>query len=256
MRSPETIEQSSVEPSEEQLADVTSTIHEISAIDEEISAAEDAAAERRIRLYGSREDIGVPPPASEIENERISRLKAKRASLENKQKEWTRRFGSKNLPPGIALDANGGDRLAKGDSSDCDNPSAIKEKRDHLESRNDWVRDLTKRAIGHFEQAMRTDWQTRGCLNLETAIRLMKIRVPHLIEYKANEFLRGKTDDPGFASVWIRWHTDSPLSTMMRQRNQVRNIELVFDEEPEKLANDNDLKDVDSPEKDVAERPR
>jgi hypothetical protein len=90
---------------------------------------------------------------------------------------------------------------------------------------------------------MRKDWRTNDAVNLELAIKVMKTRVPKAMEEKAKGYTEGKVDECPFSTVFIHWEVSSILERLLSKNpNYIRKMEVKFDEESVKIADEKDLK--------------
>jgi hypothetical protein len=71
----------------------------------------------------------------------------------------------------------------------------------------------------------------------------MKTRVPKAMEEKAKEYTEGKVDECPFSTVFIHWEVSSILERLLSKNpNYIRKMEVKFDEESVKIADEKDLK--------------
>jgi len=237
--------ESSSDTSREAPRNVAEVVGELRAIDREIYAAQELGAHRDARLKTLRESMGVPPegtvsPAAEFQDDRIKGLEERKRKLTLEVQGWIERNGRKNLPNGLVIETEDGGFEVKGGSFKYEGAGAFGEKNRHedLEERKRWIRKFSEETVRDFEQAFRGDRATRNAVNLGLTVELMKLRVPKLIEKKAEDFLNGKVDEPPFAAVWARWNISSLLERILGRPVQMSNVEIVFDDDTAKLADE------------------
>ncbi|HEY5221046.1 MAG TPA: hypothetical protein VIJ29_02780 [Candidatus Paceibacterota bacterium] len=230
-------------------AEIDETVGEIDHVDQEIFAAQKSIAETEAKLAELRESMGMPPnsessPTASFQNEKIKQLEKRKEELGEEKKNWIEQHGRENLPDGIALDDEEGGREAKGGSleKEEDQEADKKEKKEDLELRKKWIEQLKQDSVKHFEDAMRQDWRTKDAMNLDLTIELMKLRVPKAIDKEAEDFINGVVDEPPFSTVWIKWQTSSSLDRIINKPNWIGKLEITFDDEAQKIAEEGELK--------------
>lgn len=227
-------------------AEINETAGEIDRVDQEIFSAQKSIAETEAKLAELREAMGMPPggensPAAEFQNGKIKQLEKRKEELGRQKESWIKEHGRENLPDGVALDDAEGGREAKGGSFK-EKERDDKEKKEDLELRKKWIKEWEEDAVKNFEDAMRKDWRTKDAMNLDLTIELMKLRVPKAMEKEAEDFVNGKVDQPPFSTVWIRWKTSSPLDRVLNKPNWISKLEITFDDEAQKIAEEGELK--------------
>jgi hypothetical protein len=242
----------SADQSAERPRDITEIVGEINAIRGESYAARKSIADRDAKLNTLREGMGMLPkdmitPATEFQEGRIEDLQKRERELIAEAQDWLRSNGRENLPNGIVIDTEDGGFEVKGGSfDDIDKEEVASDrKRDDLELRRQWLRNLKEEVARNSERALREDWRTKDAVNLGLTIELMKRRIPGLIENKLRDFLSGKLEEPPFDTVWVRWKISSSLLERIVSRpNQVTSVDILFDEDDVKLADDKELNEV------------
>jgi hypothetical protein len=229
--------------------EINETIGEIDHVDREIFTAQKSITETESKLAELREGMGMPPngenpPAVGFQNEKIKQLEKRKEELGQQKESWIKQHGRENLPDGVALDDKEGDREAKGGSleKEDDQEQDDKEKKEDLELRKKWIKKWEEDSVKNFENAMREDWRTKDAMNLDLTIELMKLRVPKAMDKKAEDFINGKADQPPFSAVWIKWQTSSPLDRILNKPNWIGKLEITFDDEAQKIADESELK--------------
>jgi hypothetical protein len=230
-------------------AEINETVGEIDRVDQEIFTAQRSVAETRAKLAALREGMGMPAsdesiPAAEFQNEKIKRLEERKKELGQRKEDWVKQHGREGLPAGVALEDEEDGREAKGNvlEKQEDQEQTEKEKKEDLELRKQWLKKFEEESVKNFENAMREDWRTKDAMNLDLVIELMKLRVPGMIEKKAEDFINGKADQPPFSAVWIKWRTSSMMDRVLNKPNSISNLEVVFDDEAQKVADESELK--------------
>jgi hypothetical protein len=239
-------------------ADIKETFGEIDAVDQEILAAQKSTQETNEKLAALRKDMGMPDggeksPAAEFQGEKIKQLEEKKEKLNAQKEDWINKNGKENLPPGIAFDNEEGGREANGGSFEDEQDQELteEEKKEDLELRKKWLKQWEEDAVKHFEEAMREDWRTKDAMNLDLTVSLMKIRVPKAMDKEAEDFVNGEGDVPPFSSVRIRWQTSSLLERILDKPNRISKLEITFDDEVQKIADDEELKEEEKKEKET-----
>ncbi|MGD1003199.1 MAG: hypothetical protein ABR884_01315 [Minisyncoccia bacterium] len=229
--------------------EINETVGEIDHVDQEVFTAQKSIADTEAKLAELREGMGMPPngensPAAGFQNEKIKQLEKRKEELGQQKEDWIKQHGRENLPDGVALDDEEGGREAKGGSleKEEDQERDDKEKKEDLELRKKWIKKWEEDSVKHFENAMREDWRTKDAMNLDLTIQLMKLRVPKAMDKKAEEFLNGTVDEPPFSTVWMRWQTSSPLDKILNKPNWIGKLEITFDDEVQKIAEESELK--------------
>ena len=230
-------------------AEINETVDEIDHVDQEIFTAQKSIAETEAKLAELREGMGMPPngensPAAAFQNEKIKQLEKRREELGQQKENWIKQHGRENLPDGVALDDEEGGREAKGGSieKEEDQEQNDKERKEDLELRKKWIKKWEEDSVKHFEDAMREDWRTKDAMNLDPTIELMKLRVPKAMDKEVEEFINGTVDEPPFSTVWIKWQTSSPLDRILNKPNWIGKLEITFDNEAQKIADESELK--------------
>jgi hypothetical protein len=230
-------------------AEINETVGEIDHVDQEIFAAQKSIAEAEAKLAELREGMGMPPngensPAAGFQNEKINQLKKRKEELDQKKEDWIKQHGRENLPDGVALKDEEDGREAKGGSleEEEDQEQNEKEKKEDLELRKQWLKKFEEESVKNFEDAMREDWRTKDAMNLDLTIQLMKLRVPEAMDKEAEDFINGKADEPAFSAVWIKWQTSSTLDRILNKPNWISKLEITFDDEAQKIADESELK--------------
>ncbi len=238
--------------------EITKTINEINRIDREFFDAQKSAAETQAKISELEEKMGIPSnggksPAIEAQNERIKRLGELKNELDQKKEEWITQYGRENLPDGIALDDNEGNREAKGLTLE-DKPNSElseQEKKEDAELRKQLIKAWQSDSVKHFEEAMWGDWKSENVINLEFAIQLMKQRVPEAIEAEAKDFLSGLVEEPSFSTIWIKWKVSSRPEETLGKSGWISNLDITFDDEIQEIANESDIKNGEKEESGV-----
>lgn len=236
-------------------AEINETVGEIDHVDQEIFTAQKSIAETETKLAELREGMGMPPggensPAAEFQNEKIKQLEKRKEELGQQKESWIKQHGRENLPDGVALDDEEGGREAKGGSleKEEDQEQDNKEKKEDLDLRKKWIKKWEEDAVKNFEDAMRQDWRMKDAMNLDLTIQLMKLRVPKAMDKEAEEFVNGTVDEPPFSTVWIKWQTSSPLDRILNKPNWIGKLEITFDNEVQKIADESELKKAEDTE--------
>lgn len=200
--------------------------------------------------------MGAPPnndesPAAAFQKERIEKLEERRRELDDKKAKWIEQYGRENLPEGIVMNDGEDGREVKGWSREKDEEREQnnQEKKEDLEARKEWVEQWEKETVEEFETSMREDWRTKDAINLKPSIELMKLRAQRSMEKAFADFIDGKIDVPPFASISLKWQTPSLFDKITGKPNIISKLEIVFDEKPEVLAEENELskeEDADS----------
>src|SRR3989338_332541 len=203
----------------------------------------DSVDERLFKLKEAAEK------GEDVDEEEIKNLEEQKEQLKDKMEEWMEKNGRENLPEGVPIEADENTREAKGSEREKEEKKIEekieeekKEEKESLESRRKFIEQEKKDAVKHFEQAMRKDWRIKDAINRESAIKLMKIKVPTAIEKKSKEYLEGKADEPSYSTVWIKWQASSFFERFGGQPNQIKSLEITFDNKAEKLATEEELK--------------
>jgi len=230
-------------------AEINETVGEIDHVDQEIFAAQKSVTETRAKLAALREGMGMPPSgenalAAEFQNEKIKQLEERKKELGQQKEDWIKKHGRENLPNGVALKDGEDGREAKGGSleKEEDQEQSEKEKKEDLELRKQWLKKFEEESVKNFEDAMREDWRTKDAMNLDFTIQLMKLRVPEAMDKKAEDFINGKVDQPPFSAVWIKWQNSSMMDRILNKPNSISRLEITFDDEIQKIAEENELK--------------
>jgi len=228
-------------------AEINETVGEIDHVDQELFTAQKSIAETEAKLAELREGMGMPPngensPAAGFQNEKIKQLEERKKELDQQKEDWIKQHGRENLPDGIALEDGEDGREAKGGSLE-------KEKKEDLELRKQWLKKFEEESARNFEDAMREDWRTKDAMNLDLTIHLMKLRVPEAMDKKAEDFINGKADEPPFSAVWIKWQTSSMLDKILNKPNSISTLEIAFDDEAQKIADEDELKEGEAEHK-------
>lgn len=234
---------------------IGATIGERDRVDQEIFAAQKSIAERQAKLSSLREEMGMPSgnensPVADFQNERIKELEKRKGELDQQKENWIKQYGRENLPDGLAFDGENGDREAKGGSveKNRDREQEEKEKKEDLEFRKKWMEKFKEDSVKNFEEAMREDWHTNDAMNLDLTVELMKRRVPSAMDKEAEDFINGKVDGPPFSTVWIKWQTSSALDKILGKPNFISKLEITFDNDAQKLAEESELKEEENKE--------
>jgi hypothetical protein len=229
--------------------EINETVGEIDRVDQEIFTAQKSITETEAKLAELREGMGMPPggensPAAGFQNEKIKQLEKRKEELGQQKENWIKQHGRENLPDGVAFDDEEGGREAKGGSleKEEDREQDDKEKKEDLELRKKWIKKWEEDSVKHFEDAMREDWRTKDAMNLDITIELMKLRVPKAMDKEAEDFVNGTVDQPPFSTVWIKWQTSSPLDRILNKPNWIGKLEITFDNEAQKIADESELK--------------
>ena len=231
--------------------EITDTTRALEDVDREIFAARRSMGEMDAKLASLREEMGAPEsggpsPVAEFQNQKIKQLEEKRAELNREKQEWIEQYGRENLPDGLVLEDEEGNLEAKGGSykegEDEDKRSGEEEKKEDLELREKLFKTWEEDAVRQFEKTMREDWRTEDAMNLDVTIQLMKLRVPKAMEEEAENFLDGKEDVPPFSTVWIKWQTSPLLDKLAGKPSFIGKLEITFDDEARKLAEEDELK--------------
>jgi hypothetical protein len=242
--------------------EITGVLEEMDGLDQEIFNTKKSAAETKQEIARLRESLGAPstdeePPSAEIENEKIEKLEEQKNELEKQKEEWIEQHGRENLPKGLAMGSGENGREANGSPENDEEEfeeeiknleeeekkQKRKERKEDLEQRKEWLKEWEEDAIFQFEGTMRKDWRTNDAVNLELAIKVMKTRVPKAMEEKAKEYTEGKVDECPFSTVFIHWEVSSILERLLSKNpNYIRKMEVKFDEESVKIADEKDLK--------------
>jgi hypothetical protein len=230
-------------------AEINETVGEMDHIDQEVFAAQKSVTETRAKLVALRESMGMPPsaentPAAEFQNTKIKQLEELKKELGQKKEDWIKQHGRENLPDGVALEDGEDGREAKGGflEKEEDTEQSEKEKKEDLELRKQWLKKFEEESVKNFEDAMREDWRTKDAMNLELTIQLMKLRVPEAMDKKAEDFIKGKANQPPFSAVWIKWKTSSMMDKILNKPNSISKLEIAFDDEAQKIADEGELK--------------
>lgn len=238
---------SSLEKSSE--AEINNTLGEINHIDQEVFTAQKSITETQKKLADLKKGMGMPAgdensPAVEFQNERVKQLEKRKNELNEEKEHWIEKNGRENLPDGIALDDGEGGREARGGSveDDQDGELSDQEKKEDIELRKEWLKKWEERSVQKFEKAMREDWRTKDAMNLDLTVELMKRRVPEAMSKEAKEFIDGIVDEPPFSTVWIKWQTSSPFDMLLSKPNRISKLEITFDNEIQKIADESELK--------------
>lgn len=227
--------------------EITETIEEMNSVDRDIFTAQKAITETNTKLNSLREEMGVGPtnetsPAAQYQSEKLKQLEKKKSELNDQKSEWTKKYGTENLPEGIAWENEEGNREADGGSAE-----KIEEK-EELELRKKWLKDWEKKAVGNFEKAMQEDWRTTDAANLELTVQLMKLRLPEAMDKEADDFITGKVDVPPFSVVRIQWETASPLERVLNKPNWISKLDISFDGKAQDMVKEYELKKVEEEE--------
>ena len=240
---------------------INETVGEIDHVDQEIFATQKSIAETESKLAELREGMGISPngessPATEFQNEKIKQLEKRKEKLGQQKESWIKQHGRENLPDGVALDDEEGDREAKGGSLEKGEGQEQddKEKKEDLELRKKWIKKWEEDSVKNFEDAMREDWRTKDAMNLDLTLELMKLRVPKAMDKEAEAFINGTVDEPPFSAVWIKWQTSSPLDRILNKPNWIGKLEITFDNEVQKIAEEDELKKEEVVENKEAEQ--
>lgn len=230
-------------------AEIKETVGEIDHIGHEIFAAQKSIAETEAKLAELREGMGTPPngensPAAGFQNEKIKQLEKRKEELDQQKEDWIKQHGRENLPDGVALEDGEDGREAKGGSfeKEGDQEQSEKEKKEDLELRKEWLKKFEEESVKNFEDAMREDWRTKDAMNLDLIVQLMKLRVPEAMDKKAEDFINGKADQPLFSAVWIKWQNSSMMDRILNKPNSISKLEITFDDEAQKIADESELK--------------
>ena len=193
--------------------------------------------------------MGMPPngensPTVGFQNEKVKQLEKRREELGQQKEDWIKQHGRENLPDGVALEDGEDGREAKGGSleKEEDQEQSEKEKKEDLELRKQWLKKFEEESVKNFEDAMREDWRTKDAMNLDLTIQLMKLRVPEAMDKKAEDFINGKADQPPFSAVWIKWQNSSMMDRILNKPNSISKLEITFDDEVQKIAEESELK--------------
>ena len=245
---------------------ITETLGELNSVDRRIFEARKSIAATEQKLRALQKDIGASSaneksPVEDFQHERLRKLEEERQELAKEKQAWIEENGRENLPEGVALEDGENRREARAGSpeernlTDEEKREEEEGKQEELEARKEWLKHWEEQAVRDFEKAMREDWWTNDAANLELTIELMKMRVPKAMDKKAEDFVSGKIDAPPFSTVWIRWETFGLLDLILGKPNQIKKLEITFDEDREEIAKEEELVDQvakEGPEEDAA----
>jgi len=230
---------------------VVGTISRVEDVDKKILETRRRTAEDEAKINSLRESLGVTSDSeisqsANFNNHRVAGLEAERNELTKERDGLIEEFGRDNLPEGLALEDGEDGREAKGVQFSPEKQPELtnKEKREQAKERRDWLEAWKKDAVTNFEKGMKNDWRTKDAINLETTIKVMKLRVPDAMEKEMKDFVDGKTEDLP-SVVWIHWNCNSLFDQTLGKPNMIKNLDITFDNEVVKLADKKDLEKKD-----------
>lgn len=228
--------------------EITNISQRVQELEEQIFSLQKEAEETKKQLAQVRESLGVEGPEANLEEQRTESLKEELQTLLEKQNEWIQQYGEEKVPAGVVIIIADGSFMSRGENFQREEEEAEEAgiSEEEKEARRNEIDSYKEETARLFEDALRKDFRTRLCANMELSISFMKKQLPKLIDAKAEDFINGDSNVPPFFSTAIKWETDSLLGAAINivngKPNLIKKLEISFDDEDVLLAGPEDIK--------------
>ncbi|MEI6266334.1 MAG: hypothetical protein WCP14_00355 [bacterium] len=167
---------------------------------------------------------------SDSDEERLKSLIDLKEILRDKKDKLLEEHGNEAVPEGVVIESGDNSLEVKTSIAESEVPPDQSAEQE-TENRKKLFERGKENVVREYEKYLRSDWSTKGAINLEAAISLMKERAPEAMDKMAEEYLSGKEDGKLCKEIFIKWDTTPWSERFSGKPNEIKNMKIKFDEE-------------------------